>query len=411
MIPSSLDVCLYGDKIGSITYLGGDRSIFAFEESYIENPNRPTLGLSFRNPMGQLITDFPSTQTQLLPWFSNLLPEGPLRAYLAKNLGVKSMREYSLIAALGQDLPGAVTIYPSEESGGSDGIEGAREQDSAPQGILKFSLAGVQLKFSALAKRNGGLTIPAHGTGGDWIVKLPSMRFSGLSQNEFSMMTLAKMMGMDIPEFKLMPLSSIDGLPQGIGHIFEDAFAIRRFDRNADGSLVHIEDFAQVYGVYPEKKYERASARSIASVLWIETGEAGVEEFIKRLIFNTLIGNADMHLKNWSLIYPDRVTTRLAPGYDFVSTIPYIADENAALSYARTKKMAELNKDELSYLAAKAQIPQTLVLETARQTVNLFMQTWNEQSTNLPMSKDVVIAIDKHLKGLGLLRLGLDIKI
>ena len=405
MIPSNLSVFLYGEKIGSITYLGSDRSIFSFEEAYIENPKRPTLSLSFKNPMGELITHFPSTQTQLIPWFSNLLPEGPLREYLAKKSGVKPMREYNLIAELGRDLPGAVTIYPSDSTGPNDEIESVKNNNSKHQDILKFSLAGVQLKFSALTKRQGGLTIPAHGTGGDWIVKLPSLRFEGLSQNEFSMMTLAKMIGMDIPEFKLMPLSSIEGLPNEIENISEDAFAIRRFDRNTDGTLVHIEDFAQVYGVYPERKYERASARSIASVLWIETGADGLEEFIKRLVFNTLIGNADMHLKNWSLIYPDRVTARLAPGYDFVSTIPYITDENAALKYARTKRMSELGKDELSYLASKAQVPHTLVLNTARETVDLFMQAWEENKINLPMSQNVVTSIEQHIKKLALLGL------
>ena len=92
MIPSNLDVCLYGDKIGSITYLGGDRSIFAFDESYIENSNRPTLGLSFRNHMGELITDFPSTQTHILPWFSNLLPEGPHRMRGGLAVGVRAQK-------------------------------------------------------------------------------------------------------------------------------------------------------------------------------------------------------------------------------------------------------------------------------------------------------------------------------
>jgi serine/threonine-protein kinase HipA len=44
-------------------------------------------------------------------------------------------------------------------------------------------------------------------------------------------------------------------------------------------------------------------------------------EFLRRLVFNALIGNADMHLKNWSLIYPARRRAALAPAYDFVSTV------------------------------------------------------------------------------------------
>ena len=65
------------------------------------------------------------------------------------------------------------------------------------------------------------------------------------------------------------------------------------------------------------------------------TSEADIAEFIRRLTFNTLIGNADMHLKNWSMIYPDRRRAALAPAYDLVSTIPYIPDPKAALNVSR----------------------------------------------------------------------------
>jgi serine/threonine-protein kinase HipA len=68
------------------------------------------------------------------------------------------------------------------------------------------------------------------------------------------------------------------------------------------------------YSPCTERKYERASYRNIAEVLWAETGEAGIVEFIRRLVFNALIGNADMHLKNWSLIYPDRLVSVLNQG-------------------------------------------------------------------------------------------------
>ena len=84
-----------------------------------------------------------------------------------------------------------------------------------------------------------------------------------------------------------------------------------------------MEDFAQVFGVFPDHKYEKRSYRSIAEVLAIETTGADVAEYFRRLVFSTLIGNADMHLKNWSLIYSDQRTPMLAPAYDLLSTIPY----------------------------------------------------------------------------------------
>lgn len=72
---------------------------------------------------------------------------------------------------------------------------------------------------------------------------------------------------------------------------------------------------------------------------------------------SALIGNADMRLKNGSLIYPDRRRVALAPAYDLLSTIPYIPDE-------------------LSHLAAKALLPERLVLDAAHETVALFHQYW-----------------------------------
>ncbi|WP_244511265.1 HipA domain-containing protein [Vreelandella arcis] len=83
-------------------------------------------------------------------------------------------------------------------------------------------------------------------------------------------------------------------------------FVIERFDRLSDGSAVHIEDFTQVFDVYAEQKYKTATLRNIAQVLAAETSDADIAEFIRRLVFCVLTGNGDMHMKNWSLIYPDR---------------------------------------------------------------------------------------------------------
>jgi serine/threonine-protein kinase HipA len=116
------------------------------------------------------------------------------------------------------------------------------------------------------------------------------------------------------------------------------------------------------------------------------------------LTFNTLIGNADTHLKNWSMTYPDRRNAALAPAYDFVSTIPYIPDRNAALNFSRTKRFDEFSEDELAHLAAKALLPEKLVLDTARETVALFHQHWQAEKANLPLSADVIQAIEGHLK-------------
>ncbi|MFV1998464.1 MAG: type II toxin-antitoxin system HipA family toxin [Acidiferrobacterales bacterium] len=399
---SVLEVLLYDDPIGTLTRLEGDRSIFAFNESYIADENRSVLGLRFKDPYGELITDFKLRRISIMPFFSNLLPEGHLRTYLADLAGINPVREFFLLAALGKDLSGAVTVRPAD--GGdwladtSDDPNEISVDKTNKEEVMRFSLAGVQLKFSAISEASGGLTIPAQGLGGSWIVKLPSREFSGVPENEYSMMTLARLVGMDVPAIELVNTSEIKNLPAGVETLGGQAFAIERFDRLQDGGKVQVEDFAQVFNIYPENKYKKASIRNIAEVIGIEGDNGDVAEFIRRLTFNTLIGNADMHLKNWSLYYPDRRNAAIAPAYDFVSTIHYIPDEEAGLKFSRTKRFDGFSIDELKHLSAKALLSEKLVIETARETVDLFHQYWQSEKENLPLSNDIIKSIENHLK-------------
>lgn len=397
---SVLSVRLYGEEVGTITYVGAEKTLFAFNDVYVENPERPTLGLQFKDGFGELITDFRPYKIKLMPYFSNLLPEGHLRRYLAEKADIHTDREFFLLWVLGQDLPGAITVVPARGEEWPDEAHNILEGEAAKEAAedaMRFSLAGVQLKFSAVQSASGGLTIPTSGVGGNRIVKLPSREFTHVPENEFSMMSLAKMVGINVPAIGLIDVRSIGNLPDGIDKIGQQAFVIERFDRDEDGSVTHIEDFAQIFNVYPENKYKKASYRNLISVIASESDHDDVAEFIRRLTFNVLIGNGDMHLKNWSLIYPDRRNARLAPAYDFVSTIPYISNEKSALTFSRTKEFTGFTLDELAHLSAKANLPRKLVLDTAKETVALFMERWETEKANLPMSQDVVETIDKHL--------------
>lgn len=392
---SVLDVRLYGRSIATLTNLQGDRTIFAFNEDYVADENRPTLSLSFKDDLGGLLTDFKPTQRVVPPFFSNLLPEGHLRRYLAERAGVNPQREFYLLWMLGRDLPGALSVHPAEGEALPPGVDEDPKGEDRPN-ALRFSLAGVQLKFSALGGKRGGLTIPAEGVGGSWIVKLPSQQFAGVPENEYSMMAIARQIGMDVPDIQLVDLAAINGLPEGIGELNGQALAVSRFDRTPQGP-VHIEDFAQVFSVFPDDKYDAGNYRSIGRVIGIEAGDSGVSEYIRRLVFSALIGNGDMHLKNWSLIYPDRKTAALSPAYDLLSTIPYIKGEDtAALNYSRTRKMAKLTIDELKHLAAKALLPERLVIGAAKETVERFKDVWKSEKASLPLAKNVVEAIDQH---------------
>lgn len=398
---STLNVLLYGEPIATITNVGNDRTLFAFMDSYINDESRPVLGLGFKDSLGGLLTHFKPTQTKLTPFFSNLLPEETMRNYLAERAGVNPAREFFLLWVLGQDLAGAITVEPADGEALPPNVHQEIGDETKIEAPMRFSLAGVQLKFSALQQANGGLTIPATGKGGSWIVKLPSSRFDAVPENEYSMMALARKLGMDVPETSLLPINQIANIPERIGKFGDTAFAIKRFDR-ADGQAIHIEDFAQVFGVYPQDKYKKASMRNIAQIIGIEGQEEDIKEFTRRLVFNTLIGNADMHLKNWSVIYKDKRTASIAPAYDFVSTIPYIPDDSALLKVSRSKKFSDFTLDELSHLAAKAMLPEKLVLDTAKQTVAGFHEAWAQEKAHLPLTQSMITAIETHLRSIPL---------
>ena len=393
----TLEVRLGQTLIGAITHLGNEALIFTFDRAYVEAGNdRPTLSLGFKSADGGLVEQVRPTRVRLSPFFSNLLPEAHLRDYLAARGRIHPDREFFLIRLLGADLPGAIEIRSSDGAASPPVDERPADAQLNDQ-PLHFSLAGVQLKFSALMETSKGLTLPVGGGGGDWIVKLPSPRFKGVPENEFAMMTLARAVGIDVPDVQLVATTNIGRLPHDLPEAFGQSLAVRRFDRPRHGERVHIEDFAQVFNVYPEHKYRKASYGNIARVLWLEVGQEAITEYTRRLVFNVLIGNADAHLKNWSLIYPDRHAPKLAPAYDLVGTIPYIPTDRLALSLGDTKEFADVNLDRFRRLAEKAALPVRLVLQTVRDTTERIRDLAPAHEPLKALPKRVRDAIVKHM--------------
>ena len=356
------------------------------------------MSLSFKTASGGLVTDIKSIRTRLPPFFSNLLPEGHLREYLAVRAGVKPEREFFLLDALGADLPGAVTALPLDADTDED-RRGVRDRSARDEsGVLRFSLAGVQLKFSAIAEVAGGLTIPASGIGGSWIVKLPSMRFPAVPENEFVMMELARRVGIPVPRVRLVPVREISGLPEESDDLDGNALAVERFDRLPDGGRVHIEDFAQVFGLFPERKYEQRNYASIAAVLWAEAGEEAVDDFMRRLTFSVLIGNGDMHLKNWSLIYRDGCKPALSPAYDFVATLPYLPKDRLALNFGGGKNIHGVTRTQVRRLADAAGLAVNPLWRIARETADQTVAAWRAHDAREVLSRKVRTAVGRHLE-------------
>jgi serine/threonine-protein kinase HipA len=403
---NALAINLGGRRIGVINRLGGDRQLFAFEQDYIDDPNRPTLSLSFKGQTGGLVTSVRPVTARVPPFFSNLLPEGHLRSYLAERAGVKPEREFFLLAVLGEDLPGAVTVTPLEAPTYDNGSHPDHERDNdennkdeqRDDSILRFSLAGVQLKFSAMMETTGGLTIPAHGVGGSWIIKLPPTQFQAVPENEYVMLELARSIGITVPAIKLISIEEIQGLPKDAARLKGKALAVQRFDRADGGQRIHMEDFAQVFGVFPNNKYEGHSYANIAAVLWAEMGDAGTYEFVRRLVFSVLIGNADMHLKNWSLLYPDGRKPVLSPAYDFVATLPYIPDDKLALSFGGSRSLHEISVDQVRRFTDTAGLPTQPVWGIVRETVERTAEAWKTLPQKELLPKELGNIVDKQIE-------------
>lgn len=393
-----LEVLLGNDLVGTLTHLPDDRTIWAFEPAYVENPERPTLSLSFKTASGAVTAAARPTRVKVPPYFSNLLPEGHLREYLAARGAVHPEREFFLLWLLGEDLPGANRIRPLVGSALPPTAAAAAEADpEVAEQVLRFSLAGVQLKFSALLETNGGLTIPVHGVGGDWIAKFPSTNYPVVPENEYVMLTLADAAGVTIPELRLVPIRNIQNVPAGAFAGDGQALVVRRFDRGAGGARVHMEDFAQVFDLYPDRKYGRASYEDIARVLWAEIGEEGIREFVRRLAVTVLIGNGDMHLKNWSLLYPDRRAPVLSPAYDFVSTIPYGFEPDLALSLGGSKAMDQVDDTLFRKFAHRANLPDKVVVGAAQEAAERFREAWANHPVVSLLPAKLHEALSAHL--------------
>ncbi len=392
---------LLGDQVvGRLMLLPGEQILFVFADDYLTDANRPVLGQYYRLANNELRQETRPTRTKLPPWFSNLLPEGPLLDYISREAGIHPSREFQLLAFLGKDLPGAVRVVSDEAS--IPGIETLEANAVTKVQQLRFSLAGVQLKFSALMNKHGGLTIPAGGVGGEWIVKLPSSIYPAVPENEAAMLTLASRAGIAVPEHRLVPVTSIEGLPSLGNFADKNALAVRRFDRLSGGGRVHMEDLAQVFGIFPHDKYEKVGNVRLAELIGQILGPVAAQDFVARLAFIVLTGNGDMHLKNWSLLYPDGRTPILSPAYDLVSTVPYIPNEKLALNIAGEKDFSAITRERFKRLAEKAALPERETLATMERVVDAVQSGWPEIRREANLPSHITESIDKHLQELPL---------
>jgi len=395
-----LEVRLGDAHVGTLTLLADEVSEFVISEEYRQRYPRPVLGQFFEDDLTRRHT----SRMRLPPFFANLLPEGPLRELIAEREGIHKQREFFLIARLGEDLPGAVVVKPATVLSWdvAEPLE-ATGAPTEPVEPLRFSLAGVQLKFSMLRK-DRGMTLPMGGKGGDWIVKLPDNRYDRVPENEFSMMSWARAAGLQVPESLLVRVADLEGLPEGISLREEVAYAVRRFDRPEPGHRIHMEDMAQVLGLYSDEKYKKYNYETVAKIILSVSGVDALREFLRRLVFIIAIGNGDAHHKNWSLLYPDGVRAELSPAYDFVSTIQYIPNDTIALNLARSKQFGDVTLASFERLARKLELGGQDVLPIVKAAIEATLQSWSSIRADLPIPEEFKRRIEEHWKKVPLLR-------
>jgi len=253
----------------------------------------------------------------LHPVFQNLGAEGWLREQQARAGRTEIEDDLGLLLQYGFDCIGAISITPVDKS--QDVIEGAFEDETAEAATgSRRTVSGVQKKL--LAWSDGSRYLPATDTGpATFIAKYAPDSKPDLLRNEIFTLSLAQeILGKE--EVTAFERGEVEGIE---GH----ALLVKRFDRTPDEKKLRLEDFTQILlkprGQDFKGKYA-GSYEDVAEKISEHSArpEIDLARFYSALVFNLVVGNADAHLKNWSLLETPG-GLRLAPQYDLLNTLIY----------------------------------------------------------------------------------------
>jgi serine/threonine-protein kinase HipA len=266
------------------------------------------------------------------PFFAGLLPEGARLQAVVSAVGTSANDELSLLLAVGSDTVGDVRVIPANtplpdppDDLPTDPAEVSFRRlltaASDPNTErLDAALPGVQDKIS-----DSAISFPVRQSKRAAILKLDPSAYPLITRNENFFLAMAKLAGFKVPAHTL--ITDMHG---------EVGLLVERFDRSigGDGSTIRVaqEDACQFMGRYPADKY-RISINEIASALvdLATSPSAAVLDLVLQQAFAWMIGNGDLHAKNYSLQFrPDGIVAA-TPLYDVVSTIPFPLRQNTAL--------------------------------------------------------------------------------
>ncbi len=325
----SLTVWWDGAVVGSLQIDEHGDLAFIYDTRWLADLSKPAISISLpKRPE-------PFTRRETRPFFAGLLPEEGQREAVARALGVSKDNDFRLLEQLGGDVAGALTLCPEGELPPApaglttaEPLEDARLLEildillSRPFLVgeegLRLSLAGAQQKLPVVLV-NGRIALPRPGQPSTHILKPPITGLPATTENEALAMRLAAALG--------IPAAPVE--PRRTGR--RTYLLVERYDRTvaSDGAVWRLqqEDFCQALGISPEKKYaseggptfgpcfdlvRRACAQPAPAVL----------RLLDAAIFNVIVGNADAHGKNYSLLYrPEGIG--FAPLYDLMCTAAY----------------------------------------------------------------------------------------
>ena len=181
---------------------------------------------------------------------------------------------------------------------------------------------------------------------GNYILKPASKEYIDLPENEDLTMHLAELVKIKTAKHTLIRLKS-----------GELAYLTKRFDRKNEDKIA-VEDFCQLTENLTEHKY-RGSIEKIGKLIYQLTKNSGFEaqKLFEIVLFNYLTANADMHLKNYSLIENDFNEYELSPAYDLLNTLLLIPDDKEESALTINGKKNRLKVEDFNQLAKSLKIP------------------------------------------------------
>ena len=321
---AELGVWLLGERAGTLWLENGGLR-FRYDTHWLEHSG--VVALSQSLPLQVEAFD----DRVCRPFFAGLLPEGELRRRIAQQCQLSQANDFSLLAAIGGDCAGAVSLTPEDQAPEPAEVEWLEPTQLitllaelphrpmlAQREGLRLSLAGAQDKLPVVVEGQR-FGLPKGSAASTHILKPAIAAVDDSVTNEAFCMALAKRMKLRVADTQILMAAD------------QRVLLVGRYDRYRadDGawSRLHQEDFCQALAVLPDLKYQNEGGPDLQacfSLLRRATRPSAPEviRLLDAVIFNALIGNHDAHAKNFSILYQQQRGI-LAPLYDLLCTAVY----------------------------------------------------------------------------------------